>query len=114
MQMVNDDDDDDGCDKVQVKIREKQEKWMACYGNEWQRSDVFLVIRLIIWMECISVPPVTVSVANLYSATEKPALLCAVTLSWYQLAGSKSKTTKFPPGFTLFDTWFHSIWFLQS
>lgn len=40
-------------------------------------------------------PPVTVSVANSYSATLKPALLWAVTLKWYHTAGSKSKSTKF-------------------
>lgn len=58
-------------------------------------------------------PPVTVSVANSYSATANPALLWAVTRRWYHVAGTKSRTTKFPPGLTLFDTWFHSCWFLN-
>lgn len=48
-------------------------------------------------------PPVAVKVANSYSATVKPALLCAVTRKLYQVAGSKSNTTKLPPGLTLFD-----------
>lgn len=66
------------------------------------------------WQHAKVLPPVTVRVANLYSATENPALLWAVTRSWYQVAGSRSKTTKFPPGLTLLDTWFHSIWFLKK
>ena len=45
----------------------------------------------------IDSPPVTVRVANSYSATENPALLCAVTLRLYQVAGLRSNTTKFPP-----------------
>lgn len=53
-------------------------------------------------------PPVTVRVANSYSATLKPALLWAVTLKWYQTAGSRSSKIKFWPGFTLLDTWIHS------
>lgn len=81
------------------------------------------------------VPPVIVRVANSYSATLNPALLCAVILSTYQVAGSRSanitfkneplfvelapairlnkckhlpRTTKLPPGFTAFEIWFHS------
>lgn len=54
-------------------------------------------------------PPLIVSVANSYSATVNPALLWAVTRSIYHDAGSKSKTTKFPPGLTLLLIWFHSI-----
>lgn len=59
-------------------------------------------------------PPVTVKVANSYSATAKPALLWAVTRKWYQLAGSRSNTTKLPPGLTLFETWFHSCCSLKN
>lgn len=55
------------------------------------------------------IPPLNVSEANSYSATENPALLWAVTLKWYHEAGSKSSTTKFPPGLTLFETWVHSV-----
>merc|ERR1719308_185722 len=58
------------------------------------------------------VPPVEVRVANSYSAIEKPALLWAVTLRLYQVAGFRSRTTKFPPGLTLLDTRVHSFWFL--
>lgn len=50
-----------------------------------------------------TVPPVTVNVANSYSATVKPALLCAVIRTLYQVAGSRSSTTKLPPGLTLFE-----------
>lgn len=59
-------------------------------------------------------PPVSVKVANSYSATVNPALLCAVTRKWYQTAGSRSKTTKLPPAFTLFDTWIHSVLVLRK
>lgn len=60
----------------------------------------------------IEIPPVTVNVANSYSATVKPALLWAVIRTLYHEAGSKSSTTKLPPGFTLFEIWFHSMWSL--
>lgn len=59
-----------------------------------------------------NLPPVTVSVANSYSATVKPALLWAVIRTMYQEAASRSSTTKLLPGFTLFDTWFQSMWSL--
>lgn len=59
-----------------------------------------------------SLPPVMVSVANSYSATVNPALLWAVILRLYQVAGSRSNTTKLPPGLTLFEIWFHSGWSL--
>ena len=49
-------------------------------------------------------PPVTVKVANSYSATENPALLWAVTFKLYHVAGFKSNTTKLPPALTLFET----------
>lgn len=42
-----------------------------------------------------NVPPVMVNVANSYSATLKPALLCAVILNTYQVAGSRSKKKLF-------------------
>lgn len=46
---------------------------------------------IVIDMWRLNVPPVMVNVANSYSATLKPALLCAVILKTYQVAGSKSK-----------------------
>lgn len=61
----------------------------------------------------LKIPPVTVNVANSYSATVNPALLWAVIRTLYHVAGSKSRTTKLPPGFTLFEIWFHSIWSLE-
>lgn len=65
--------------------------------------------------KCTSLlPPVMVSVANSYSTTVNPALLCAVILKLYQVAGSKSNTTKLPPGLTLFEIWFHSGWSLHT
>lgn len=60
-----------------------------------------------------NIPPVKVSVANSYSATVNPALLCAVMRTLYQVAGSKSSTKKFAPGFTLFEIWFHSTYSLK-
>ena len=59
-------------------------------------------------------PPVTVKVANSYSATEKPALLWAVTFKLYHVAGLRSKTTKFPPAFTLLETSVQSWWDLKT
>ncbi len=56
----------------------------------------------------------TVRVANSYSATENPALLCAVTLRLYQVAGFRSRTTKLPPALTLLDTKVQSWWFLEK
>lgn len=50
------------------------------------------------------IPPVIVSVANSYSATVNPALLCAVTLRWYHCAGSRSPTPKLAFGLTLLAT----------
>lgn len=52
------------------------------------------------------------SVANSYSATVNPALLCAVMRTMYHDAGSRSRTTKLLPGLTLLDTWFQSTWSL--
>ena len=64
-----------------------------------------------LWVNIL--PPVTVRVANSYSATENPALLWAVTLRLYHVAGLRSRTTKFPPALTLFDTRVQSFWFLK-
>lgn len=55
------------------------------------------------------VPPLSVKVANSYSAVVEPALLWATTFKRYHVAGARSKTTKFPPGWTLLLTITHSV-----
>lgn len=79
-------------------------------------SELFdqMVGFLFVNLNRMQIPPVTVKVANSYSATVKPALLWAVIRTLYHEAGSKSSTTKLPPGFTLFEIWFHSMWSLQN
>ena len=84
------------CRGVQNKCRCCSYEYIKC-----ERNNLTGNYKIV---EQISLPPVTVKVANSYSATEKPALLCAVTLRLYHVAGFKSKTTKFPPAFTLLDT----------
>lgn len=80
-----------------------------CFNLHFSSQVYFLCVNL----NRMQIPPVTVNVANSYSATVKPALLWAVIRTLYHEAGSKSSTTKLPPGFTLFEIWFHSMWSLQ-
>ena len=91
--------------RSKIKIKSKNPNQMPLLQS-LEAQIVYKLLQLYLYKRfggCF-LPPVTVKVANSYSATEKPALLWAVTFKLYHVAGFKSNTTKLPPALTLFET----------